>query len=575
MIRRTAALIGLAAALLLIAIGIWQPVAAEARWLALLWLAAPTAGLALRLLLPTPAAALPRAVANLGLVLLVGFTMLSLQLLRQQFVQSEAVVRHSVVAADGGVTANVRPVLESQRVLRGSIVDRRGRILVESQAVAGTAQRIYPIAADYDIQAFAHLLGFFSLRYGESGLESVYSDYLTGRRGSLWQQLQQRAVGGQPQGNDLTLTIDAELQARSAELLGGRTGSVVVLEPSSGAIRALVSAPSYDPRSLTVDPTQPASVEAARIAAGWAELNAEGAQQPLLNRATQGLYPPGSTFKALTAMAELEQEGLFGADQISCPAEYYPQDNAPPVVNARADLTALIGEPATFERVFAYSCNTAFAQYALRIGAADLARAAAQFGIVTPEQADAGEPLLRDLPAAGALLYVTPDFLSQPRALADTGYGQGELLVTPLHMALIAAATANDGVLMEPYLVQQIVRPDGTVQAERNPTALARVMSQETAAVLRSAMGAVAEYGFGSAISAEVPGVTVGGKSGTAEHAPGAAPHAWFIALAPLEQPRYAVAVMLEAGGEGSGAAAQLAGRVLAAAFAAEAGATP
>jgi peptidoglycan glycosyltransferase len=575
MIRRTAAATGLAAALILILIGLWQPVEAEARWLALLWLAAPTAGLAVRLLLPTPPAALPRAVANLGLVLLIGFAMLSLQLLRQQFVQSEAVVRHSVVAADGGVTANVRPVLESQRVLRGSMLDQRGRVLVESRAVAGTAQRVYPIADVYDLQAFAHVLGFFSLRYGESGLESVYSDYLTGRRGSLWQQLQQRAVGGQPEGNDLTLTIDAELQARTAELLGGRTGSVVVLDPRSGAIRALVSAPSFDLRSLTVDPTQPGSSEAARIAAGWAELNADGAQQPLLNRATQGLYPPGSTFKALTALAVLEQEGLFGADQISCPEEYYPQDDAPPVVNARAELSALIGEPATLERVFAYSCNTAFAQYALRIGAPELARAAAQFGIMPPEQAESRGPLLRDLPAAAALLYVTPNFLDQPRALADTGYGQGELLVTPLHMALIAAATANDGVLMEPYLVQQIVRPDGTVQAERNPTALARVMSQETAAALRSAMGAVAEYGFGSAISAEVPGVAVGGKSGTAEHAPGAVPHAWFIALAPLDAPRYAVAVMVESGGEGSGVAAQLAGRVLAAALAVEAGATP
>jgi peptidoglycan glycosyltransferase len=220
--------------------------------------------------------------------------------------------------------------------------------------------------------------------------------------------------------------------------------------------------------------------------------------------------------------------------------------------------------------VYAFSCNTAFAQYAVRLEPERMIDIAGRFDIFTPQRSPGGYTEFSDLPTAASLLYVDPGFLNQPRGLADTGYGQGQLLVTPLQMALTAGAIANDGVMMRPYLVQRVYRPDGSTVREYQPRPIRRTMAATTARRMRDYMSAVARYGFGSSVSDYVPGIAVGGKSGTAEHVPGAVPHAWFIAIAPLEEPRYAVAVMVESGGEGSSVGAALAGQVLAAAFAHE-----
>jgi peptidoglycan glycosyltransferase len=333
----------------------------------------------------------------------------------------------------------------------------------------------------------------------------------------------------------------------------------------------MVSQPGFDPRGLSFDPTAPDwDAENSRISDYWLQINADGAGQPLLNRPAQGLYPPGSTFKTLTAVGVLEHAGAGQPDTITCPQEYQPDPTAPPVVNAVDGLSSLTGDPASLEKVYAYSCNTAFAQYAVRLGPDLFAETARQFDIYTPQRVPNVYPEFSDLPAAASLLYVDPGFLNQPRGMADTGYGQGQLLVTPLQMAMITAAIGNDGVMMRPYLVQRITRPDGGQILAPAPRAIRRTMSAQTARIMRANMAAVARYGFGKSVSEYVPGIAVGGKSGTAEHVPGAPPHAWFIALAPLDQPRYAVAVMIESGGEGSSAGARLAGEVLAAAFATE-----
>lgn len=296
------------------------------------------------------------------------------------------------------------------------------------------------------------------------------------------------------------------------------------------------------------------------------------AGQPLLNRPTQGLYPPGSVFKTVTAIGVLEHPEVGQPNTITCPETFKPETDAPPVVNAVPNLARLTGEPASLERVYAYSCNTAFAQYAVRLKPELLSETASRFDILPPQpQRSSSYSAFTDLPAAQSLSSVEADFLSYPRALADTGYGQGQLLVTPLQMALVAAAVANDGVMMQPYLVQKVTRPDGGVILDHSPRAIRTTMSPETARIMRANMGAVAQYGFGKSVDDYTPpGILVGGKSGTAEHVPGQPPHAWFIAVAPLDAPRYAVAVMLERGGEGSHAGAELAGQVLAAAFATE-----
>ncbi len=557
--------------LALLGYGIFQPVDADVRWLICLWLSAPLIGIIAWISQPPIPRSLTRSVYNLGLVVLIGFGLLSLQLLRQQFVQADAIYQYVAVGADGSTTSNVRPVLNSQRVLRGRITDRKGTVLADSEAVGGFARRTYPLANNYDPAAFSNILGFFSTRYGQSGLEATYAPYLTGERGNEIQRIQQQFVGGMQRGNNLELTLNADLQAQAANALGERTGSVVVLDPRSGAVLAMVSKPGFDPRGLSFDPSaQDWDAENARIEGYWLQINADSAGQPLLNRPAQGLYPPGSTFKTLTAIAALEHQGAAQPNTITCPQEYQPDPSAPPVVNAVDGLASLTGDPASLEKVFAYSCNTAFAQYAVRLGPQLFGDTARNFDIYPPQKAPTSYGEFSDLPAATSLLYVEPGFLNQPRGMADTGYGQGQLLTTPLTMALITAAVANDGVMMRPYLVQKITRPDGGLIVEQSARSIRRAMSADIAKTMRANMSAVARYGFGKVVSSYVPGIAVGGKSGTAEHVQNAPPHAWFIAIAPLDSPRYAVAVMIESGGEGSGAGARLAGEVLAAAFATE-----
>ncbi|WP_240695725.1 penicillin-binding transpeptidase domain-containing protein [Candidatus Chloroploca sp. Khr17] len=570
--RSGLAVISVIGAIGLIIYGILQPVEGEVRWLLCLWASAPLFGLAAYLATRTgETRSLSRNLTNLGLVFLVGFGLISLQLLRQQFVRASAIAMHVVQDEEGQAISNIRPVLASQRVLRGEIRDMREIVLVQSEPVGNAARRVYPLADRYDPRAFSNIVGFFSTRYGQSGLEATYNAYLSGERGNEWQRLRDSLLSETPRGNHLTLTLNADLQAEAAAALGGRTGSVVVLDPRTGAIRALVSNPGFDPRGLSFNPgAADREAENDRITQYWQEIQMESAGQPLLNRTTQGLYPPGSVFKTITAIGVLEHSGVGQPGTITCPETYLPQPDAPPIVNAVSGLHSLTGDPSDLERVYAFSCNTAFAQYATRLGAERMVETAGRFDIGTPQRMTTTYRGLSDLLANQSLLYRDAGFLNQPRALADTGYGQGQLLVTPLQMALVAAAIANDGIMMQPYLVQTVTRPDGGRILTHTPQRIRRTMSSATAQTMLNNMSAVARYGFGQSISSFVPGIAVGGKSGTAEHVAGASPHAWFIAVAPLDAPRYAVAVMVERGGEGSSVGAELAGRVLTAAFATE-----
>lgn len=566
-------LVPFSGALALIIYGILQPVEQDVRWIMCLWAAAPLLGLAVWLHQPPLPRGLARSVYNLGMVVAMGFVLLSLQLLRQQVVQADTTYhRVEIDSATGQVISNVRPVLASQRVLRGAIYDRNETLLVSSEGVAGGfVRRTYPLAEQFNPTAFSNVVGFFSTRFGQSGLESTYGDYLSGERGNSLARFRAEVLGNPQQGNNLHLALNAQLQARASALLGGRSGSVVVLDPRSGAVLAMASEPGFDPRGLSFDPAAPdRQAENVRIEQYWTELNSDAAGQPLLNRPTQGQYPPGSTFKTVTAVAALTHADVANPHTITCDNEFYPEAGAPPVVNAVAGLASLTGNPTNLERVYAYSCNVAFAQYALRLGPELLSETARQFDIYPPQDAPASYEQFTDLPTVASRLFVQPGFLNRPAALADTGYGQGQILITPLQMALVAAAIANDGTMMSPYLVQRITDPEGKTIMERRPRPIRRVMSESTAATMRDNMRAVATYGFGSVVSNFVPGIAVGGKSGTAEHA-GPVPHAWFIAIAPIDQPRYAVCVMIENGGEGSSVAAQLAGQVLQAAFETEA----
>ena len=419
-----------------------------------------------------------RSVQNLGLVIVLGFVLLSLQLLRQQFVRAEAIA--SMIHVDdqtGQTTSNVRPVLQSLRVRRGKMLDRNGVVLVDTQVVqGGFAVRTYPLADQFNPAAFSNIVGFFSSRFGQAGLEATYGDYLNGDRDS-YSRIQDTLLGEPQVGDDLHLTIDAPLQAAAMRILGDRRGSIVVLDPRTGAVLAMVSNPGFDPRPLVFNPAADRDAENERISNYWDAINSEGAGQPLLNRPSQGRYPPGSTFKTMTAVGVLQHPDEGRPDDIRCTNTYDTEAGAPPVVNAVADLYTLTGDPSNLERVYAYSCNVAFAQYALRLGPELFAEVARQFDIFRPADAPESYAAFSDLPTLPSLLYKEPGFLNRPAALADSGFGQGQLQVTPLQMAMMAAAIANDGVMMEPYLVERVTRPDSSTLLVHGERQIRRAMS--------------------------------------------------------------------------------------------------
>jgi peptidoglycan glycosyltransferase len=566
--RRLGLILCFAGAVALIAYGMIQPVEHDQRWILALWLAAPLLLVVAWVVLPAQPRGTGRSVQNLGLVIVLGFVLLSLQLLRQQFVRAEAIA--SMIHVDdqtGQTTSNVRPVLQSLRVRRGKMIDRNGVVLVDTQVVqGGFAVRTYPLADQFNPAAFSNIVGFFSSRFGQAGLEATYGDYLSGDSDSFSRL--QDALLGEPQiGDDLHLTIDAQLQDAAMRILGDRRGSIVVLDPRTGAVLAMVSNPGFDPRPLVFNPAADRDAENERISNYWDAINSEGAGQPLLNRPSQGRYPPGSTFKTMTAVGVLQHPDEGRPDDIRCTNTYDTEPGAPPVVNAVADLYTLTGDPSNLERVYAYSCNVAFAQYALRLGPELFAEVARQFDIFRPADAPESYAAFSDLPTLPSLLYKEPGFLNRPAALADSGFGQGQLQVTPLQMAMMAAAIANDGVMMEPYLVERVTRPDSSTVLIHGERQIRRAMSSAIAATMRKNMRAGVAYGFGKSAQQIDPSVgLVGGKSGTAEN-PSGVPHAWFMAIAPVDQPRFAVVAMIENGGEGSSVGAQAAGAALAAAF--------
>ena len=254
--RYFARLFALGAALALIVYGMLQPVGQDQRWLLALWISAPLLLLFGRLALPMPPRGTARSLYNVGLVVAVGFGLLSLQLMRQQFVRAAEISNTVYVDQQTGqTTSNVRRVIETLRVRRGKMLDRTGALLVDTAVVGnGYAARTYPLTQQYDPTAFSNLIGFFSPRFGQSGLEASYGSYLNGER-DTYSQLRNTLLGKPQVGDDLRLMIDARLQAEAMRLLSehGR-GSVVVLNPKTGAVLAMASNPSYDASQLAFNP---------------------------------------------------------------------------------------------------------------------------------------------------------------------------------------------------------------------------------------------------------------------------------------------------------------------------------
>lgn len=564
----------------------------DASWIGILWASALLFGLAIWASLPRLQASAARSnvragVLNLVLMLAMLFFMLTVQLLRTEFIYADSIYNRTANDADAGIAfSNSRPVIRSLRVRRGAIYDRNNVLLADSKVVAenGLSHRIYPIAQQADIRAFSNILGFSSARYGQFGLESQWNGYLTGEQGQALRSLTDDLYNRPHTGNNLQLTISAELQSRAWQILnaqgGSQPASAVVMDPRSGAVLALVSTPGYDPQSLTLNPASTDEAENARIEAAWRQINADE-NRPLINRPLRGQYVPGSTFKTLTAIGALEHpEILQQPKPIDCPNEYQPDPNAPSVVNSvgpprnpqQPSLGAIILDstkrPVDLSGVYAFSCNTAFAQLGVRLGAERLIDLAKRFHIYLPQDAPDQNGDFTDLPTDVSLLAAQNDFLNRDIAIADTAFGQGQLLITPMQMALIGGAIANDGVMPQPYIVEKVTdpqNPEVVVYQHSQPLNFLnsrRVISKEIAQQMLPMMREGVTIGFGKAANVN----NSGGKSGSGEAQEGIV-HAAFLAVAPVDQPRYVVYVQIENGRDGAGVGARTAGEILKAAF--------
>lgn len=468
-------------------------------------------------------------IKKLGYILLSTFVAVFLYLTYIVMQQGEALATHP---------QNRRLAAKEAEILRGTIYDSNGVILAETKWVGEQGQRVY--LKEGGIAPFAHVVGYVSERYGSSGLEAAYGRELLGLTDAdMIENLLDQIFNRRPQGNDLVLTLDARIQRAAQRALGKRRGAVVVLEPATGAILAMVSAPGYDTNAL-------------KDKLFWEHLSTDETNAPLLNRATQGAYPPGSVIKLVTGSAIIEKQSTNLNDKLNCPG-YLMVDGqklADNKTHGNVDFTDAM----------AFSCNTYFASQALKLGWGDFMKTAEKFGL------NQAPDLAIDV-RAGTLATEKRKNKSQ---LAETAIGQGDTLVSPLHMAMVCGAIANGGVIMQPYLVKEIRKPDSKLLLAQEAKPWLTATTPEVAEVITQGMLAAVERG--TAGSAALRGVRVAGKTGTAETKneanPNSLPHSWFVGFAPADNPRVAVAVILEKAGSGGAVAAPVAREVMAAALA-------
>ncbi len=429
--------------------------------------------------------------------------------------------------------ANTRGLAEEQRSPRGAILSADGEILAESVLEDGVYVRRYPQG-----DLAAHVLGYYSTTYGRAGIEAASNDALTGKRAfRSFRDAVEAAAGLPVPGNDVGLTIDTRVQKAAEDALAGHRGACVAIDPKTGAVLAMASTPGYGPG--TVD-------------SAWEELTTDSSA-PLLNRSTQSLYPPGSTFKIVTLT------GALGAG-IATPETTYPGPGSLEI--GGAPVTNFEGGgygPITLRKATNSSVNTVFAQLAVDLGAKDLVAQADAFGF------DA-DPRL-EIPAKTSLMPEPAQMTVWETAWAGVGQPVGEHdsppgpQATALQMALVAAGIANDGVVMRPYLTQRITDQTGRVITATRPSAWSTATDPTTAATVTEMMVDVVKRGSGT--RAAITGVQVAGKTGTAEAGKNVETHAWFIAFAPADDPTVAMAIVLENAGVGGRVAAPAAKDVI------------
>jgi penicillin-binding protein A len=450
---------------------------------------------------------------------------------------------------------NVRGQLEDYNRPRGQILTAEGEVVARSVPVTGEGdfefQREYPLGG-----LFAQVSGYQSFLQGNTGVEMSYDRVLTGREKEVSLGNLGDIVQGKQDTQNVVLSLRRDLQQLAADQLEGRRGSVVLLDVRTGGVLALFSNPTFDPNPLAGHDTQ--AVNDAFF------LYTIDPANPLLPRSYREVFPPGSTFKVVTSVAALDAGIVTPTEPV------FPSRSALELPQSSTPLQNYGGGSCggNLIQAFTVSCNVVFAELGLLLGN-DFVPRMANCGVAAGDN-----PPLDLEPSAAASVGPPPgSFDNDKPSFARSGIGQDPVRVTPLEMALVTAGIANGGVIMAPHVAQEITDSDGAPLRSIAPAPWKTCTSPATALEVTNMMVSVVQSGNGTGGAARIPGVTVAGKSGTAQTGvEGADPHAWFVAFAPAEAPEYAVAVIVEGQGgsseqTGGQVAAPIAGSMLEAAL--------
>ncbi len=417
---------------------------------------------------------------------------------------------------------------DNRRVLLDEYSRERGPILVGGDPVAQSVETKDALVYQREYAhgpLYGHITGFYSSIYGRTYLEESENPILAGTDNRLFvRRVIDLATGRNPQGGSILLTIDARAQKAADTALGDKVGAVVAIEPKTGRILAMVSHPTYDPNKL-------ASHSASTQQKAY-QTYIDDPKNPMLNRATRQRYPPGSTFKLITAAAALSSGGYTPTTMLSSPKVLPVPQTTHTIKNENDSSCGAVKGQLTMLQALAVSCNTSFAGLGMKVGATALRNQAEKFGFnSTP---------MDSFPDVAS---VFPQQLDLPET-ALSAIGQYDVAATPLQMAMVSAGIANGGQVMRPYLSAVVRGPDLRPISITRPQVMSQAVTPQVAAQLTQMMEAVVASGTGR--NGQIPGVRVAGKTGTAESSPDRPPYAWFTAFAPAENPQVAVAVIIE-----------------------------
>lgn len=434
---------------------------------------------------------------------------------------------------------NMRSWAKRNEVLRGTIYDRNSKALTISKRVNTLTQdRQYTSGP-----AFCHVLGYVNQKYGLTGIEKKYDSYLMADNESqdaidlikkIIANPFQKNVAEEKIGDSLYTTLDYNLQNEAYNLLNGKKGAVVAVNPKTGEVLALVSSPSYDPNNLD-------SI--------WSSINTDN-NRPLINRAVSGLYPPGSTFKMITAMSSIENISDIMQESFNDTGKLY--------LNSKQSISDFDGEAPghlDFKSAFVQSSNVVFGTLAMKLGNSKLKSTAEKFYFNNNIPSD-------DISISKSIFPAYKSY--EIGNIAQSGFGQAGVVATPIQMTMVASTIANGGVMMKPYIVNKIVDKKGNLVKQIQPQEVGTIINSNEANTMKDFMRSVVESGTGMA--ANIDGLNVCGKTGTAEHdysAKGSPTHSWFVGFAPKESASIAVGVIVEDGGTGGGIAAQIAAQII------------